>query len=256
MNFRTNEITALLGRMGFQPSVAAPDTLEVEIPPFRVDILHEVDLVEDAIIAYGLNRMNPEVPKVMTLGKLLPDTRLRNRVRDLMVGSGFQEIATYVLSSREVMESKPLIPVHQLVEIAKPFSSEYTVLRDALLPKLLQFLGCNAHIAYPQKIFEYDQVVRNAGGHPINVPFLAAAISDHKVSFEEIQAVAAALFSNISREVQFKPSTSPAFIEGRTARVIVGGKDIGIIGEVAPQALINFGISCPVLAMEFDMSRL
>jgi phenylalanyl-tRNA synthetase beta chain len=159
LNLSNDETMKLLNRMGFQSTLAAQGTLEVEIPLFRVDILHEVDLVEDVIIAYGLNRMIPEVPKVMTMGRLLPGSRLRLRVRDLMVGSCFQEIASYVLSNREVMEDRPLLPKRQLVEIIKPISSEYTVLRDSILPKILQFLGCNTHIAYPQRLFEYGEVV-------------------------------------------------------------------------------------------------
>jgi len=256
LDMSIDDIGRLLNRMGFQSSSASlQGAIDVEVPPFRVDILHEIDLVEDVIIAYGLNRMGPDVPKVMTFGKLLPSTRLLKRVRDLMVGSSFQEIATYVLSNREVMEDKSLLPRRSLVEIVKPISSEYTVLRDSLLPKLLQFLGCNTHISYPQRIFEYGHVVRMIEGRPINVPHLAAAMSDHKISFEQIQAVAAALFKNLSKEVKFAPHSEPVFIEGRAAKVLVEGFAVGTIGEINPQALVNFGINCPVAAFECDMSK-
>ncbi len=256
LNLPRGAIVSLLNRMGYASSEGKNGALEVRVPPYRIDVLHEVDLVEDVVIAYGLNRMEPEFPRIMTIGKPLPGSRLRRRVRDLMVGMGFQEISSYHLASRDVMEEKPLMPKRCLIEIIKPISLEYTVLRDTLIPKLLQFLGLNTHIDYPQKIFEYGFVVKEREDRPANIPHLGAAISDDKLSFEEMQAVVAALFKGLSKEAKFSTFSSPTFIEGRAARVYVDGEDIGIVGEASPQVLVNFGMSCPVLLLELDMSSL
>lgn len=252
----TGAILSLLSRMGYSSSEGKGGELEVLIPPYRIDVLHEVDLVEDVVIAYGLNRMEPEFPRLMTIGKPIKGSRLRRRVRDLMVGMGFQEISTYHLSSRDLMEEKSLMPKRELIEIIKPISLEYTVLRDTLLPKLLQFLGLNTHIDYPQKVFEYGFIVGERDGRPENIPHLGAAISDDKLSFEEMQAVVAALLKGVSKEARFSAFSSPTFIEGRAARIHVDGEDIGVVGETSPQVLVNFGMSCPVLLLELDMSPL
>ncbi len=249
-------VASLLMRMGYACSEPNGDAIEVLVPPYRVDVLHEVDLVEDVVIAYGLNRIEPEFPRLMTFGKPLPGSRLAARVRDLMIGMGFQEVSTYHLASREVMVEKPMLPERNLIEVIKPASLEYTVLRDALLPKLLQLLGMNTHVEYPQKIFEYGVVVKERGGRPENIPHLGAAISDDRLSFEEMQAVAAALFRGLSKEATFSHLASPPFIDGRAAKVSVDGVDVGVVGETSPQVLVNFGMTCPVLLLELDMSPL
>jgi len=262
LDLTTGEIAGLLRRMGLQPEEVDKSTLEVTIPPYRADILHEVDLVEDVVMAYGLNRIEPELPRAVTTGSRLPSSRLRSRVRDLMVGMGFQEVSTYMLSSREVLEERSLMGRRELVEIVKPVSAEFSVVRDALLPKLLSFLGCNTHFSYPQKVFEYGDVVEvrasgaRAEGTAVPRTHVAAAISDYRLSFEEIQAVAAALFRNLSMEAVFIPHPSRTFIEGRTAKITVCGREVGTVGEVSPEVLVNFGIACPVGAMECDLSRL
>jgi len=240
-------VASLLERMGYAASKPKDDALEVAVPPYRVDVLHEVDLVEDVVIAYGLDRIEPEFPRLLTVGKPLPGSRLASRVRDLMIGMGFQEVSTYHLASRDVMEAKPMLPKRNLIEIVKPTSLEYTVLRDTLLPKLLQLLGMNTHIDYPQRIFEYGAVVKERGGRPENITHLGAAISDDKLSFEEMQAVVAALFRGLSKEARFSALSSPPFIDGRAAKVYIDGVEVGVVGETSPQVLVNFGMTCPVL---------
>ncbi|HRR53937.1 MAG TPA: phenylalanine--tRNA ligase subunit beta, partial [Candidatus Methanomethylicus sp.] len=223
-------VASLLERMGYAASKPKDDALEVAVPPYRVDVLHEVDLVEDVVIAYGLDRIEPEFPRLLTVGKPLPGSRLASRVRDLMIGMGFQEVSTYHLASRDVMEAKPMLPKRNLIEIVKPTSLEYTVLRDTLLPKLLQLLGMNTHIDYPQRIFEYGAVVKERGGRPENITHLGAAISDDKLSFEEMQAVVAALFRGLSKEARFSALSSPPFIDGRAAKVYIDGVEVGVVG--------------------------
>ncbi|MDD1766373.1 MAG: phenylalanine--tRNA ligase subunit beta [Candidatus Methanomethyliaceae archaeon] len=256
LDLNNREVSSLLNRMGLQSETVGRDAIEVTIPPYRVDILHEVDLVEDIVMAYDLNRIVPELPQVMTMGRPLVGNRLRSRIRDLMVGMGFQEVTTYILSSREVLEEKPLIQARPLVEIIRPISSEFSVVRDTLMPKLLQFLGKNAHYSYPQKVFEYGDVVKVEKGIQLTLPHLSVAISDHKISFEEIQAIAVVLFKNLSEEVSFKPYSAKHYIQGRAAEIIMDDKHIGTIGEISPQVLINFGMNSPVGAMECNLSSL
>lgn len=256
LDLTNREISSLLNRMGLQSETVGQNAFQVTIPPYRVDILHEVDLVEDVIMAYDLNRIVPELPKVITMGKPLRGSRLKSRIKDLMVGMGFQEVTTYILSSREVLEEKSLMQTRPLVEIIRPISSEFSIVRDTLMPKLLQFLGKNAHYCYPQKIFEYGDVVKVEKNTLLTLPCLSAVISDHKISFEEIQAIAVVLFKNLSEEISFIPYLAKHFIPGRAAEIIMGNKHIGTIGEISPQVLVNFGMDCPIGAMECNLSSL
>jgi len=256
LDLAISEVDSLLKRMGYETEVLHNGAIRAKIPPYRVDILHEVDLIEDVMMAYGLNRVVPLLPKVHTIGKPLEGSRLRKRVRDLMIGMGFIEVATYVLSSRDLMVTRPMLQERPLVEVVKPVSSEYAVLRDMLLPKLLGFMSANAHVDYPQRIFEYGPVVMVENGSPKMVYHLGTVASDARVSFEEIQAVASSLFKNLSKEVEFKKKSSNLFIDGRVASINIDGKEIGMLGEIHPQILVNFGLFNPAVAMEVDFSKL
>ncbi|RZN57333.1 MAG: phenylalanine--tRNA ligase subunit beta [Candidatus Methanomethylicota archaeon] len=255
ININLNDITYLLNKMGHEVKEIKDNEIIVISPPYRVDILHEIDLVEDIAMAIGLENIKPEVPKIITIGKLLRESKVRRIIRDIMIGMGFQEVITYMLSSKSVMEDKPLLEKREFVELINPVSSEYEVLRDCLLPKLLQFLSYNTHEPYPQKIFEYGDVVYVENGVAKISTHLAAAISDYKVSYEDIQAVVVALFKAISKNISFKPYNKPPFIEGRAAEIILDGKSIGIVGEISPRVLVNFGLEFPVGIFECDINK-
>jgi phenylalanyl-tRNA synthetase beta chain len=255
LSLKPDQIIKLLNHMGFESRPASGKQLEVTIPPYRVDIIHEVDLVEDIIMAFGLNNMHSEFPAVASIGKPLFGSKFRSRVRDLMVGMSFQEISTYLLSNK-ALEDKALCGVTGAVEIEKPISSEYSAVRTSLLPKLLLFLGNNAHVPYPQRIFEYGDVVKVINGVAVTSTQLAAAISNYKVSFEDIQAVALSLFKNLSKEIEFRPIAREPFIDGRAAAVFIDDKKIGSLGEISPKILIDFGIDTPVGMMELHLSSL
>lgn len=256
LDLTISEIDSLLKRMGYETEALQNGAIRTKIPPYRVDILHEVDLIEDVMMAYGLNRVQPLFPRVHTIGKPLEGSRLRARIRDLMIGMGFIEVATYVLSSHDLMVNRPMLHERPLVEVVKPVSSEYAVLRDMLLPKLLGFLSANVHIEYPQKIFEYGSVVIVENGSPKMATRLGAVASDARVSFEEIQAAAFSLFKNLSKDIELRLKPSNLFIEGRVASINVDGKEIGILGEIHPQILVNFGLFNPAVAMEVDVTKL
>ncbi|MCS7097375.1 MAG: phenylalanine--tRNA ligase subunit beta, partial [Candidatus Methanomethyliaceae archaeon] len=249
LNLSSEEITSLLRKMGHEVS----NGFEVISPPYRVDILHEIDLIEEIAMAIGLNNIPPEIPKVNTIGKPMRGSKIKSRIRDIMVGMGFQEIITYILSSRSILEDKPIMKKRNLVEVINPISSEYAVLRDCLIPKLLYFLSRNTHQSYPQRIFECGDVVYVEDGLAKTSMHIAAAITDYKISYEDIQAVVVALFKALSKRVYFEPYGDMPFIEGRAARIILEGKAIGYVGEISPKVLINFGLTHPVGTFECEL---
>ncbi|MFX1582808.1 MAG: phenylalanine--tRNA ligase subunit beta, partial [Promethearchaeota archaeon] len=135
-------------------------TIHVGIPAYRVDILHDVDIIEDVAIGYGYNRIEPELPQTMTVGQELPMTTMLRTIRDLMVGLGYQEITNYVLTNSRVFFEKMNLSKKAVVEIANPKSMEYHLARNKLLPGLLAFLGENTAQELPHRVFELGSVVK------------------------------------------------------------------------------------------------
>ncbi|MFX1474701.1 MAG: phenylalanine--tRNA ligase subunit beta [Promethearchaeota archaeon] len=232
------------------------DTLRVAIPQYRVDILHDIDIVEDIAIGYGFNRIEPTLPNTMTIGGELPMTTLRRTIRDLMVGLGYQEIWTYVLTNIRTLFEKMNLPPSQIVEISNPKSTEYHVARDRLLPGVLAFLGENSAQELPQRVFEAGDVVivdSKAETQTQTLLHLAAALVDSRVDITKLKAELFSFLQNLGLTAEVTPISNPSFIDGRVGAIHVAGRKIGIIGEVHPVVLANYGIEAPCMGFELEI---
>ena len=88
-----------------------------------------------------------------------------------------------------------------------------------------------------------------------DVDTLAAAVSDVKAGFTEVKAMLDALLTNLGLQWQVKETKHGSFIEGRVGAVVVGGVEVGLIGEVHPKVLQAWGLGNPVAAFELDMGK-
>ncbi len=100
------EIADLLGTAGLDVEKATEKYLTVLVPCYRVDVMHQVDLIEDVAIAYGYNNIKPLWRELPTTGKAKPDQQLINTARDLMVGLGYQEVLNTTLTNQETLFQK------------------------------------------------------------------------------------------------------------------------------------------------------
>lgn len=245
-----------LGRMRMD-CVPRGKEVRVGIPAYRVDILHDVDIVEDVAIGYGFNRIEPTLPRTMTVGSELPRTTLLRTIRDLMVGLGYQETRSYVLTNEKTLFEKMNRRVEKVVEIANPKSQEYHLARNSLLPGLLTFLGENTAQELPHRIFEVGDVVVVAARAETctrTVGHLAAATADSRVDLTRLKAELFSLLRNLGLSGKVKPTTDPSFIEGRVGTVEVGAGGVGVFGEIHPAVLVNFGVEAPCIAFELEIA--
>ncbi|MEM3507431.1 MAG: phenylalanine--tRNA ligase subunit beta [Candidatus Bathyarchaeia archaeon] len=258
------DILRILRMMRYDIASSQKNVINVFIPPYRVDILHEVDLVEDVAIGYGYDRLEPITPFTMTIGKELPMTKFLRLIRDLMVGFGFQEVLSFIMCNKNTLFNKMNLQEGEVVEVANPLSSEYSVLRNWLIPVLLNFLSLNRHVVYPQKIFECGDVAIVDHSKPNRTKILkklAATICNYKVSYEDIQGPLYSLLSNLGFENwEVKRIEHPSFIQGRVAELFLesnqGEHEIGILGEIHPMVLNNFELENPVVAFELNLNEL
>ncbi|MFQ5951190.1 MAG: phenylalanine--tRNA ligase subunit beta, partial [Candidatus Geothermarchaeales archaeon] len=101
---------------------ASGGELRVEIPPYRADIMHPIDIVEDVAIGYGYWRIVPDVPKTFSLGKSLDSSRLERRICQLMEGAGFIEVMNFTLSSLEKQFTKLALKPEAYLRVRSPKS--------------------------------------------------------------------------------------------------------------------------------------
>ncbi|MEM3027755.1 MAG: phenylalanine--tRNA ligase subunit beta [Candidatus Bathyarchaeia archaeon] len=255
-----DEVRRLLEAMRFGVERVDGDAITVLVPPYRADIMHEVDLVEDVAIAYGYDRILPEIPPISTIGGEDPMEVFSSKIRELMVGFGYQEVMTYILTNPTTLFKKMrLSETKNLVELRNPKTSEYTVCRNWLIPSLLEVLSRNTHRTYPQRIFEVDDVIEpypKAETKARSLRKLALVTIHNEADFAEVRALFDALFDALGLKAEVIPSDHPSFLEGRYGMISLKGRILGFLGEVHPEVLEAFGLEHPAAAMELDLERI
>jgi phenylalanyl-tRNA synthetase beta chain len=258
LNLNVNEICKLLEEARYKVK-RRKGKIEVLYPAYRQDIMHSRDIVEDKIISYGLNKIEPIYAKIFTRGKASEKEVFCDKVAEIMVGLGFQEILSPILTNKENLFSKMNLKGGKIIEIENPVSSKWNVLRNWLLPCLMEFLSHNLHVEYPQKIFEIGDVViidETKETLTQDVKKLACAIANTKASYEEISSVLDALMRNLGVKYRLKKAKHKSFILGRCAEILVENELIGFIGEIYPAVLENWKIEMPVATFEINLEKL
>ncbi len=251
--------TESLQKMGFNARTEG-GKVKVDVPPWRVDILHPIDIVEDIAIGYGYDKFSPRLPKSMTFGKSLS----AEKIHETLIGLKFIGIATISLSNEEEQFEKMRLEPGEVVSIENPISTKHSCMRVSLLPSLLEILSRNRHNDLPQMIYEVGDVVKIKNGIPLNKTMVAGMKMDAKAGFTECKSIVEALLRNLGVEAEVVEKKSGAFIDGRCASVIDRGSnkenetghEIGYFGEIHPEVISNFELEYPVIAFEFEAEKL
>ncbi|MEX2720225.1 MAG: phenylalanine--tRNA ligase subunit beta [Candidatus Wukongarchaeota archaeon] len=233
------------------------EKIKVLAPAYRADIMHPIDIVEDITIAIGYDKIEPRWNPKMTLGELSFPTKYVDKIRDLTIGLGYQEVLTFSLTNPEHLTTKMLKENReQLIEVANPISINYSVTRNSLLPGLLNFLSKNTHEEYPQRIFEAGEIVQVVN-EEIKIKKNLACITIHaNASFAEIHGALDTLLQLLGTEYSLEETSHPSFIEGRTGKIKADNTELGIIGEIHPQVVTNWGLELPAAAFEINLGPL
>ncbi|MBQ2049160.1 MAG: phenylalanine--tRNA ligase subunit beta [Spirochaetales bacterium] len=246
-------------RMGVY-SVAEGDTIHITCPEYRNDFLHPVDVVEDVMIGYGLENFEPTIPRDFTVGRLTPAEELGRKVKDIMVGMGFQEMIYNYLGSRREYVDNMHIKGDKVIMISNPMSENFEAVRPSIIPSLLESESVSGHATYPHRIFEVGKVAYlepsdNSGTVTRNsLGFMSA---DGSVTFNDANSFVNTLMYFLRVEYTLAaPENDSRFIAGRCANIVVGEKKIGIFGEVHPAVLESWGCGMPAIVAEIDLDCL
>ncbi|MBI4714960.1 MAG: phenylalanine--tRNA ligase subunit beta [Nitrospirae bacterium] len=233
--------------------------VEVTPPPYRDDVMHPVDVIEDVAVSRGYGTFDPVLPTAMTVGELSEIETLSDRVRESFVGMGFQEVISNILTSKTDVTVRMNRPDAPVVEVDNVMSESYSVLRPGLLPSLLEVEGASGKSFYPHRIFEAGEAAEPdpeaLSGSRTSVK--AAALTAHAAaSFSEVQSHLDVLMYYLAVPYQLVPVEHPSFIPGRVGEIRVAGKPVGVIGEIHPGVLEGWEIDVPCAALELDLGAL
>lgn len=252
------EVTTALERMGNAVSVDG-DKLTVQIPPYRNDFLHQVDIIEDVMMGMELSSFPPEKPRDFTIGRLSPVTLFSRKAKSLMVGLGYQEMIFNYLGSGKDYIQKMNIHGDNVIEISNPMSENYQFVRPSIIPSLLGAETGSGNAVYPHRIFEIGKVAFRCDEEVTgtrtrqSLGFLTAA---GDANFNTAASEVATILHFLDHQYTVTESADPRFIPGRQASIMVGNKVVGIFGELHPAVLENWAITVPCVAGELDIEEL
>ena len=255
LNLNTSKIISSLKKSRLDAYIKGKNII-CTIPAYRFDIFGPMDLVEETALGYGIQNLEPTLSPSQTLGQINPISIQLKSLSQIMIGLGYLEALNSSLSSKRVLFEMTNRNTSKIISVLDSKSQEHTILRDSILPGLLENLSRNIHESYPQKLFETGTVFLD--DNPINEKTSFAAISAHQdANFTEIKSILqAALQTGFSLEIKTKTSTHETFEKGRTASILVNGKTIGIMGEINSKTIENYKIRVPVVGFEIYLSGL
>ena len=135
----------------------------IAMPRWRSDIMHPIDIVEDIAIGYGYENMPNTLSSVHLDAIPLASAHLHRRVRESLRSLNLQETQSLTLSNRRVQFKHPRWKeLGEVTELANPITVDHTMMRQRILPSLMQLLSANRHHELPQRVYELGTVVSDS----------------------------------------------------------------------------------------------
>jgi len=265
INLTLEEISTILESLEFE--VTNHRTyLSAKTPDHRLDIgtgvVGKADILEEVARIYGYDR----IPETRMADELPPqkgnlDLEIEEELRDILVDLGLQEVITHRLTSpeKEIRRLSPGTPPDDMpyFSLANPISPDRAVMRHSLLASVLDIVERNARIRERIAIFEINPVFLSSEESDLPeeekrlviVVTGPRALDDWGVSdtadmdFFDLKGIVERALDGLHlSDVKFEYSTHPSFHPGKCARVLVGDRQIGVLGELHPEVAENYDL--------------
>lgn len=233
------------------------NTLRVEPPAFRIDIVREVDLIEEVARMIGFDKIPVTYPNVrFSEEKEAPELTLRDQAKSIMAGLGFSEIISYSFvnpDSADMLNTGGGSPIRSFVELLNPLSVDQSVMRTSLIPGLLSTAKTNiVHGDADLKLFEWGRVfIREEGQQqPLETPCLAAIMTglqdrktwysdERQVDFYDVKGAVEALMKKLGLSaITFQRGASPPWYDTDfSSSISISDVVLGQMGRVSSEVL-------------------
>jgi phenylalanyl-tRNA synthetase beta chain len=273
-----DEILEVLKALGFECQESGSGSqILVSAPYWRSDIKCPADLVEEVVRIIGYDKVpmtrlsSPLPPQKSKLSPASQQSDLKDKLRNILTGFGFQEILTYSLVSMDKLQK--LSPKLELkippLKVANPMSREQEYLRTSLRAGLLATLAHNQKFEQAGiRLFEIGRVFLPQGKDlPEEKEILCAVLSGARaelswradkepLDFFDTKGVVENILNQLGLKASFENSDDEDLFPGRGANIIVDDDRIGIVGELHPKVAQAFELSNTVCLIEVDLEKL
>jgi len=239
IEIKENDAKKMLARMGYEYNKGI-----VMIPPYRADVIHEVDVMEDLAIVYGYNNFKPTLPGFFNEGET---NKTWDDVDSTLRGMGYSEIDSFVLTNKDKL--KMIGYELGAKEIENPKTEEFTVIRPTLFISMLEAFSYNKMKGLPQKFYEIGVIYENDESKKK----VAFGCSDRNIEFSEFRGILQSLMKELKFDFELKSEECVLFGQEICAGVYVKGKRIGLIGKVNKRIMNEFGLEFPIYLCELEL---
>jgi len=273
-----NGILKVLKPLGFEcQETNSGSQISMSVPYWRSDVKCSADLVEEIVRIIGyekipITRLGSPLPQQKS--KLSPSAQqsnLKEKLRNMLAGLGFQEILTYSLVSLEKLQR--LSPKLELktspLKVANPMTREQEFLRTSLRAGLLATLSHNQKFEQAGvRLFEIGKVFLPRGKDlPEEKEMLCAVLSGsmaelswqvdkESLDFFDAKGAVENLLNQLGLKASFDIGDDEILFSGRGANIIVEDDKVGIVGDVHPRVAQAFELSNTICLIEIDVEKL
>lgn len=260
-DFTTDEMVDALARLGLRPRGTQPIT--VSVPTCRADLAREDDLAEEVGRILGYDRIPAAAPRGSNVcGGVGRREQFARALVRASIACGWQECCTATLVDDEACAE---LGFDATARLANPMSREIDVARPSLLPGLLDAVRRNLRQGRSgMGLFEEGPVFGMKDGHPVHERRWAVAMvgpvaglswtgKPAEADFFRLKGALEAILDEIGIEsARFEPVEQAGFHPGRTARVVIGDRTAGLIGEIHPALAEAWDVSGRLVVAELD----
>jgi phenylalanyl-tRNA synthetase beta chain len=255
------ETKSILEKLGFKIETDLPGHFGVEIPGFRFsDINIEADLIEEVARIYGYNKIEAIIPKAPVKVANLPlDKKLAKIIQNFLVATGMFEVYTFSFLGKELIKKMEESIDQSYIHIANYISEDMSLLRQSLLPRLLEIIEKNLRYQNEVNVFELGKVFYKIEEKIQESRLLTGLFCGENSSFRQAKGCVETLLTKLNLEPSFayiEKNLFPFVHPGNNAEIFVHNKSIGLITDLHPLIKKNFGIEKPVSLFEIDFEML
>lgn len=250
------EIATLLAPIGFT-SVPAGDDLDVDLPSWRPDATTEIDVIEEIARTRGFTSFEPRLPEVDQVGHLTDVQRLVRRLSDVLVARGAVEVQPMPFLAPGTLERYGLRS--DAVVVTNPLDARESVLRTSLIPGIAATLAANAaHRNRPAPLFEVGTCYAQA---PVGAD-LPLEWRELGVALPGEEAPAAVQLAHVlvgavgASTPAVRDEALPGLHPGRSGRLVIGSREVGVVGEIAPGPAEADGVGTRVAWLSLHLDAL
>ena len=264
VNIPEEKMISILRSLGFEV-----ENGKITAPSWRGDIESMNDIAEEIIRIYGYGDIESTVDRVFGTGMRTPSQAFDVKVRDMLLGMGFDEIQTFSFISPKYYDRIRLAAdsdMRRSVEISNPLGEDTSVMRTTVIPSMLKVLSDNYSVKNRDvSLFESGCVYLPKGDGELPDERKKLVLGFYKndagkdaAGFYRLKGCIEAVIGVADiTDIRFDAcSDDPTFHPGRCASVYVNGQYLGVTGEVHPTVAADYGFGCPVYVCELDMAVL